>query len=149
RRDLGARKHAGNAELQHRAGGRCARALPRQCLDPARARAHPHSRGDGVDLCGRRRARVRPRGPAMNAPSPVESDPYRIGRAIRELFEGRRNTTGTVTLTANAASTVVAHVNFGSASVPHLTPRTANAAAEIGNGTLFVSARANGSFTLA
>ena len=85
----------------------------------------------------------------MNAPSPVESDPYRIVRAIRELFEGRRNTTGTVTLAANTASTVVAHVNFGSASVPHLTPQTANAAAEIGNGTLFVSARANGSFTLA
>src|SRR5262249_42229429 len=85
----------------------------------------------------------------MSAPSPVESDLYRIARAIRELFEGRRNTTGTVTLTANAASTVVAHINFGAGSVPHLTPQTANAAAEIGNGTLYVSARANGSVTLA
>jgi len=85
----------------------------------------------------------------MSAPSPVESDLYRIVRAIRELFEGRRNTTGTVTLTANAASTVVAHVNSGAGSVPHLTPQTANAAAEIGNGTLYISGRANGSFTLA
>lgn len=84
-----------------------------------------------------------------SAPSPAENDPYRIVRAIRELFEGRRNTTGSVTLTANAASTTVAHVNFGVDSVPHLTPTTANAAAEIGAGTIRVSARANGSFTLA
>jgi hypothetical protein len=83
-----------------------------------------------------------------SAPSAGERDPYRIVRAIRELFEGRRNTTGTVTLTANASSTTVTHLNFGADSVPHLTPATANAAAEVGAGTLYVSARANGSFTL-
>jgi hypothetical protein len=84
-----------------------------------------------------------------SAPSAGERDLYRIVRAIRELFEGRRNTTGTVTLTPNTASTTVTHVNFGADSVPHLTPTTANAATEIGAGTLRVSARANGSFTLA
>lgn len=83
-----------------------------------------------------------------SAPSAAERDLYRIVRAIRELFEGRRNTTGIVTLTANATSTAVTHVNFGADSVPHLTPVTANAAAEVGAGTLHVSARANGSFTL-
>jgi hypothetical protein len=83
-----------------------------------------------------------------SAPSAAERDVYRIVRAIRELFEGRRNTTGSVTLTANAASTTVAHVNFGVGSAPILTPTTANAAAEIGNGTLYVSARGNGSFTI-
>src|SRR6476660_1218880 len=77
-----------------------------------------------------------------------ERDPSRIAQAIKDLFSGRRNTTGTVTLTQNAATTVVSHTNFGNASVPHLTPLTTNAAAEIGNGTLHVSARANGSFTI-
>jgi hypothetical protein len=70
-------------------------------------------------------------------------------RAIRELFEGRRNTTGTLTLTASGASTIVKHLNFGTDSVPHLMPMTPNAAAEVGNGTIYVSARANGSFRLA
>ena len=83
-----------------------------------------------------------------SAPSAAERDLYRIVRAIRELFEGRRYTTGTVTITANAASTIVRHLNFGVDSVPHLVPTTANAAAEVRNGTLYVSARANGSFTL-
>jgi hypothetical protein len=83
-----------------------------------------------------------------SAPSAAERDVYRIVRAIRELFEGRRNTTGTVTLAANATSTIVKHLNFGIDSVPHLTATTANAAAELGNGTVYVSARSNGSFTL-
>jgi len=83
-----------------------------------------------------------------SAPSAAERDLYRIVRAIRELFEGRRNTTGTVTLTANTSSTAVTHVNFGVDSIPHLTPTTANASVEIGNGTLHASTRANGSFTL-
>lgn len=70
-------------------------------------------------------------------------------RAIRDLFEGRRNTTGTVTLTLNAATTVVTVANFGASSVPILTPTHANAATEVGNGTIYISARANGSFTIA
>jgi len=83
-----------------------------------------------------------------SAPSAAERDLYRIVRAIRELFEGRRNTTGTVTLTTNATSTIVTHLNFGVGSVPHLTPISATAAAEVGAGTIYVSARTNGSFTL-
>jgi hypothetical protein len=78
----------------------------------------------------------------------AERDAYRIVRAIRELFEGRRNTTGTLTLTASATSTLVKHLNFGIDSVPRLMPATPNAATELGNGTIYVSARANGSFTL-
>lgn len=83
---------------------------------------------------------------AGNVPSPDETNLYRIVRAVRELFEGRRNTTGTVTLTANAGSTTVTNMNFGAASVPLLTPTTANAAAAIA--TTYVSARAAGSFVL-
>lgn len=81
-----------------------------------------------------------------NCPSPNEKDMFRVVRGIRDLFEGRRNTTGTVTLTANAASTTVTHANFGAASVPQLMPTTANAAAALA--TTYVSARTNGTFTL-
>src|SRR5438477_6510123 len=83
-----------------------------------------------------------------SALSAAERDVYRIVRAIRELFEGRRNTTGSLTLTASAASTIVKHLNFGIDSVPLLVPKSANAVAEMGNGPIYVSARANGSFTL-
>ena len=83
-----------------------------------------------------------------NVPSPNETNLFRIVRGIRDLFEGRRNTTGTFTLAPSATATTVAHANFGIASTPLFVPLTANAAAEIGNGTLYVSARAQNSFTL-
>lgn len=83
-----------------------------------------------------------------NVPSPNETNLFRIVRGIRDLFEGRRNTTGSVTLTQNVATTTVTHTNFGAASVPILTPMHANAATEVGNGTMYISARANGSFTI-
>jgi dihydrodipicolinate synthase/N-acetylneuraminate lyase len=83
-----------------------------------------------------------------NVPSLTERNPVRIMQAIRDLFAGRSNAVGTCTLTANAASTVVTATNCGADSKVFLTPTTANAAAEIGNGTLRVSAVAGGSFTL-
>lgn len=81
-----------------------------------------------------------------NCPSPNEKDPFRIVRGIRDLFEGRRNTTGSFTLTANTTTTTVTHANFGAASVPHFTATTANAAAAFA--TTYVSALANGSFVV-
>lgn len=65
---------------------------------------------------------------------------------INEILKGRMNCTGSVTLTANAASTVVSDNQFNSDQVPLLIPTTANAAAAIA--TTYVSARAGGSFTL-
>lgn len=65
---------------------------------------------------------------------------------LNQVVKGRGNNTGTVTLTANAASTVVADNQFESSMVPALTPTTANAAAALA--TTYVSARAYGSFTL-
>jgi hypothetical protein len=84
-----------------------------------------------------------------NVPTPSETDPYKIVRAVRELFEGRSNAVGSCTLTANAASTTVTAANCGAGSTVLFTPTTAHAAAEVGNGTIYVSAVANGSFTLA
>jgi hypothetical protein len=83
-----------------------------------------------------------------NVPIPTEQDPYKIVRAVRELFEGRSNAVGRFTLAANAASTTVTAANCGAASTVLLTPTSAHAAAEVGSGTIYVSAVANGSFTL-
>jgi hypothetical protein len=83
-----------------------------------------------------------------NVPIPSEKDPFKIVRAVRELFEGRSNAVGSFTLAANAASTAVPAANCGAASTVLLTPTTAHAAAEIGNGTIYVSTVANGSFTV-
>jgi hypothetical protein len=81
-----------------------------------------------------------------NCPSPNEKDLFRVVRGVRDLFEGRRNTTGSFTLAANTTITTVTHSNFGAASVPKWSPTTANAATALA--TTYVSSRANGSFVL-
>lgn len=79
---------------------------------------------------------------------PDEKDLRRYALAIQELSAGRSNAANTATLTANATSTVVNFDNCSAESVPLLTPLTANAAAEIGAGTMYISAVANWSFTI-
>ena len=83
-----------------------------------------------------------------NPPFAGETNIRRVVQAVRELFEGRSNAGGTVTLTANAASTTVAAINCGPESRPVLMPATANAAAEVGAGTIFVSAVSAESFVV-
>jgi len=80
--------------------------------------------------------------------APDEKDARKIATAINQLAQGRSNAVGTVTLTANAATTVVSAKNCGAGSVVLLSPLTAHAAAELAAGTLYVSAVANGAFTL-
>jgi hypothetical protein len=82
-------------------------------------------------------------------PGITETDLKKIVLAIQQLAAGRSNAVGTVTLATGAASTVVADKNCAVGSVPIAVPMTANAATEVGNGTLFISAVANGSFTIA
>jgi hypothetical protein len=82
-------------------------------------------------------------------PGITETDLKKIVLAIQQLAAGRSNAVGKVTLATGAASTIVADKNCAVGSTPLLTPTTANAAAEIGNGTMYVSAVANGSFTIA
>jgi hypothetical protein len=83
-----------------------------------------------------------------NVPIPTEQDPYKIVRAIRDLFEGRSNAVGSFTLTANAASTTVTAPNCGAGASVLAFPRTANAAAELGNGTLYIGTVGNGAFVV-
>jgi len=83
-----------------------------------------------------------------NLPTPEDKNLQRTAYAIKQLAQGRSNATGTVTLTANAATTTVTNVNCASTSGVWFTPSTANASAEIGNGTMILSTVANGSFTI-
>lgn len=64
----------------------------------------------------------------------------RIVAAVRALAAGRSNAVGTVTLAAGVTTTTVAAPNCGPDSQVFLFPRTANAAAEVGNGTIYILA---------
>lgn len=75
-----------------------------------------------------------------------ERDIGRIVRAVIELNAGRANSVVDVTLTPNAASTVVSFVNCSKACAPLPVALTANAAAALA--TMFISAISNGSFTI-
>jgi hypothetical protein len=81
-------------------------------------------------------------------PGITETDLKKIVLAIQQLAAGRSNAVGSVTLATNAATTLVTDKNCAAGSVPMLTPTTASAATEVGNGTMFVSTVANGSFTI-
>ena len=65
--------------------------------------------------------------------------------AIRELIQGRNNATNTIatgdpiTLDVSVAVTTVSSPQFNGNGTPVLVPRTATAAAEIANGTLYIS----------
>lgn len=67
---------------------------------------------------------------------------------MQEANQGRINNTGVVTLQANASSTVVRDARVGVDSFIGLMPRTANAANEQGNGTVYVICDKQG-FTIA
>ena len=68
----------------------------------------------------------------------------KLADAIDLLANGTSRTVWSVTLTANATSTTVSSVYVTPSSHITLTPTTLNAAAELGNGTAYISARNNG-----
>lgn len=65
-----------------------------------------------------------------------------LNRAVsdwsRQIINGKLNCIGEVTLDESADSTDVVDQNIGINSVVSLNPLTANASAEIGNGTIYV-----------
>ncbi len=77
-----------------------------------------------------------------------EKDLTKLTLAINELASGRSNATGTFTLAVGATTTSVTAPTCAAGSAPILVPTTANAAAELGNGTLYVSAVGRGSFAV-
>lgn len=84
----------------------------------------------------------------MKPPVLQETRLFVLNTALRQLCQGRNNATGEVTATASATSTVVTNMVVNENDTVLLQPTTANAAAEIGAGTAYVSAVAKGSFTL-
>lgn len=74
--------------------------------------------------------------------------PREVAEVVNGLLDGNSNNRGTVTLATSAASTAITDYRAGPDSIVLLMPTTANASAEIGAGTIYVSARATNSFTL-
>jgi len=82
------------------------------------------------------------------APGIAETDLKKIVLAIQQLAAGRSNAVGSVTLSTGTSTTTVSMPNCAAGSTPILTPATTSAAIELSNGTMYVSAVANGSFTI-
>lgn len=74
--------------------------------------------------------------PELKTTQPYDDDGL-VATLINELVEGRTNACGTLTLAANVASTTFADPNFNGVQYILLVPLTANAAAELGAGTLY------------
>jgi hypothetical protein len=76
----------------------------------------------------------------------------KITRLLSGVMQGKTNNTGSVTLTANSATTTLtlSSGQVGNDTVVLFMPTTANAATEFGAGALYVSARsvANSTFTI-
>jgi hypothetical protein len=81
-------------------------------------------------------------------PGVDEKDLKRVILSLQQIAAGRSNAVGSVTLTASATTTTVSDDNCAEGSTPILTPTTAHASAEIGAGTICISAVANKSFTI-
>jgi hypothetical protein len=83
-------------------------------------------------------------------PGITETDLKKIVLSLQQLAAGRSNAVGTVTLTASAATTLVTDKNCAAGSAILPMPTTANASAELGNGTWFVPTATilNGSFVI-
>jgi hypothetical protein len=85
---------------------------------------------------------------AGNVPHLNETNPVRMLQAIRDLFAGRSNAVGTVTLRTSQTTTTVTAINCGASSRVFLMPTTANASAEFGAGAIYISSVASGTFVI-
>jgi hypothetical protein len=74
----------------------------------------------------------------------------KVAVTLNNVLRGRLNTGGTITLTINVATTTITDDRISIDSTFVLVPTTANAAAELGNGTLYFSetGRINGSIVI-
>ena len=81
-------------------------------------------------------------------PRAPEGENFEHWTATRELINGRSNAVGSVTLTANVATTTVTKETIAAGAAVFTEPTTANASAEKAAGTMWISAVAAGSFTI-
>lgn len=78
----------------------------------------------------------------------VGGNPREVAEIVNLILQGKINATGTVTLTAGAATTVLLDARLSGSSWIYPMPLTANAAAEIGAGTLYFTAQGKGTVTI-
>ena len=71
-----------------------------------------------------------------------------IASILNNTIAGNLDNTGTVTLTVSVTTTTVTDPRATNDSVIALTATTANAAAEIGNGTIYISSTTTGQFVI-
>ena len=71
-----------------------------------------------------------------------------ISMWMREAHQGKLANTGAITLTANAALTTVSDARAGALTFIGFMPQTANAAAEIGAGTMYIATQGKQTFTI-
>jgi len=83
-----------------------------------------------------------------NLPTADDVHLQRTALAVKQLAQGRSNAVGTMTLTASAATTVVSAEYCATGSMIIYSPTTANASAEIGAGTIYISSVGNKTFTV-
>jgi len=74
--------------------------------------------------------------------------PRQVAEVVNRTLDGGINATGSITLAVSAATTAVADKRLSATSYFGLMPTTANASAELGNGTIYVSAQGKQTLTL-
>lgn len=79
---------------------------------------------------------------------PAGGTPREVAEAINNVFAGRIGLAGEFTLNAGVTSTTIIDNRVTTNSHISYSPNTANASAEIGAGTIYISTYANGSFTV-
>jgi hypothetical protein len=83
---------------------------------------------------------------------PPPNDPFsrRMYEVLQQLRSGKMEVVGELTLTASAATTAVTDIRVSPQSVIVWHPRTANAAAELAAGTMYITDAnmGNGTFTV-
>ena len=71
-----------------------------------------------------------------------------LARNMQDMLAGAHNACGNVTLTANAATTTKTDPRVSPASRILFMPLTSNAAQQLYGGTMYVSSRGQGTFTI-
>ena len=90
-----------------------------------------------------------PRDASGDSPASIRQFTRQIAQAVSRLAAGQSNAIGSVTLTANAASTTVTDARMGADGLVLFDPLTANAATELAGGAMRVSSRSQGQFVIA
>lgn len=79
-----------------------------------------------------------PPSPGNESPAALFRHGQQVATAVGLAMQGKLNATGTLTLTANAATTALNDARLTVGSVVLFDPTTANAAAELAAGTMYV-----------